>query len=59
MKKKKKKKKELIENKEKEELTKDTKELIRLYTKITGNTNVKIEEIMNFVLTSKNKYDII
>nr|DAL90045.1 MAG TPA: hypothetical protein [Caudoviricetes sp.] len=56
---KKKKKKELIENKEKEELTKDTKELIRLYTKITGNTNVKIEEIMNFVLTSKNKYDII
>lgn len=43
----------------KEELTKDTKELIRLYKKITGNTNVKIEEIMDFVLTSKDKCDII
>lgn len=56
---KRKKQRELTEKKEKEELVKDTKELIRLYKKITGNTNVKIEEIMDFVLTSKDKYDII
>lgn len=40
-------------------MTKDTKELIGLYKKITGNTDVKIEGIMNFVLTSKDKCDII
>jgi hypothetical protein len=51
--------KRINRKKEKEELVKDTKELIRLYKKITGNTNVKIEEIMDFVLTSKDKYDII
>ena len=56
---KRKKQRELTEKKEKEELVKDTKELIRLYKKIIGNTNVKIEEIMDFVLTSKDKYDII
>lgn len=33
----------------KEELTKDTKELIRLYKKITGNTDVKIEGIMTSI----------